>query len=794
MQKIFFLCLFLLFACIPFKAENKKVLVLHSYHPELEWTDHVNKGIRKSINEERDSVAFVYEYLDRKRNVGDTYYHKIVELFTLKFHQNHFDVIIVCDNEALLFALNNRKEFFADIPIVFCGINNYQDSLLAGQKNITGVIEKPDFKATLDLIAQFHPQAKNLYIINDNKTTTARENKKLLFSLEQKNEYRFDFHYWENISPAQIKDSLKHLEKEDVILLSTYNRDTEGNFISYKENRAFIGNDILNPVYTTWFFFMDSPAIGGKMISGEDQGQMAGQMALQILHGKSADAIAVNKKSLSKYIFSYPALQKHHISKSQLPKDAILLHQPPNFYQVNKKIILGIFFTVFVLFSIILILFNAIIRRKRAELSLLEKQQSLEKSYCFQKLNAHIVSLLNSTNDFTLVTDQILKAIIDNYHIGKVSLYHLNSEENIESIIGSNISQRGGGIKELEVEEYFKLRRIINVIKEKGVFVSNDLSNMSQEEQVFYQKREIGSIVLFVIRIGDRIFGIAGFAQKERCEWTEEQVNEFATIVRLISNAWERNVQMKKHLLAEQRNLRAAQMIEQSSRMASIGVMASGITHEINQPLNAIKVNLGAIRYWDKRNSGQLPEFIQGKLESTLKGLNRIDGIIRHMRNFWIAPSQADPLDRVSLNEVVGSAYSLVERQLIEHGVQAAVMLPEEEVMVQANSIQLEQIIINLVVNAIQALDKSSHANKIIHIRVNEEKEQAVLEVEDNATGIDEEIGETLYDPFYSTKTNGGGTGLGMALVKTFVDKLKGSIKYYNNDLGGVTFCVSLNK
>ncbi|MCW3806328.1 sensor histidine kinase [Plebeiibacterium marinum] len=772
-------------------AQRKSVLIFHSYHSGLEWTDNITKGIKKAFTSANDSIELYFEYLDRKRNLGDEYYAQLEKLYLIKTQNWDYDAIIACDNAALDFTLEHRETYFKNTPIIFCGINNYSDDLITNQKNITGIIEDPDFMATISLIKMNHPLVTDLHIINDNKTKTAIENKKVLEKIEKQFPYSLNFHYWENLSINEIANNLKELTYKDAVLLSTYNKDKDGNFISFKKNREFIPKDYSIPVYTTWKFFLYGSVIGGKIISGEDQGYRAGLKALQVVHGVNADSIPINKSSLSEYMFSYEMLKKFNINKRSIPKNSQILGEPQSFYTINKKIIflIAIIFTATII--IILILTKAIIRTLNAEKSLMAKQKDLQKRYQFEKVNAKIVSLLNSTNDFTFVIDKILEEIAENYLIDKVSLYSLNNQARVENVIGSK-TINNSSIRELNKDEYFHLERFIKIVNNEGLFISPDLSNLIAEEKKFYRSRVINAIALFPLKIGENMFGLAALAHHSPIKWSDEQINEITILIRLISNAWERNFQMNKHLKAEQKIAKASQMVSQASRMASIGVMASGITHEINQPLNALRVTVDSIKFWDKRNTGQIPEIVTNKFSTLSKGINRIDEIIKHMRSFWIAPTENDLFEQIDLTRAILNAYSLIERQIKEHHIKCTINIPPEELLVRANFIQVEQILINLVINAIQALDKTSIKNKSIDISIINHEDRAILMVSDNGTGIDSTIGDRLYDPFYSTKKEG--TGLGLALVKTFVDRIKGNINYQNNNNGGVTFYITIFK
>jgi signal transduction histidine kinase len=237
----------------------------------------------------------------------------------------------------------------------------------------------------------------------------------------------------------------------------------------------------------------------------------------------------------------------------------------------------------------------------------------------------------------------------------------------------------------------------------------------------------------------------------------------------------------------EKKELEAMQVVDKASRLASIGVMAAGITHEINQPLNAIKIAADSVLFWHRRNPGNLPEFFLDEMKQISGSAQRIDDIIRHMRSFWINPEIAKS-NRVELGKTLENAVSLINRQIFNHNIDLQIHLSEEELFIESNHIYIEQIIINLIVNSIQALDTEKKKDKKIIVRSFQQEGKAVIEIEDNATGVPLEIGDRLFDPFYTTKNKSDNTGLGLAIVKQMVDRYKGSINYRNNDMGGLSF------
>ncbi|MDD2836355.1 MAG: hypothetical protein PHY05_09430, partial [Methanothrix sp.] len=96
---------------------------------------------------------------------------ELFELYQNKYKNRHFDVIICSDNDAFQFLLNNRDRLFSDSPVVFCGVNFFEDKMLAGQKGFTGVVEAFDLPSVLSLMLKLHPTTEQIVIVNDQTTT-----------------------------------------------------------------------------------------------------------------------------------------------------------------------------------------------------------------------------------------------------------------------------------------------------------------------------------------------------------------------------------------------------------------------------------------------------------------------------------------------------------------------------------------------------------------------------------------------------------------------------------------------
>ncbi len=775
------ICVFLLFLLLVLQvrgSERKKILVLHSYHPSMQWTLHINQGIALALDSVADKIDVDYQYLDTKRNDSEEYRKRINDLYAYKLMQRSYDVAIVVDNNALDFVKKFSNTIFKNTPIVFCGINSYLPQLATGIANITGVAENIDWEGNIQLIHKITPKVKNIAIINDNKTTTAKINKKELKNIENKYLDRFKFIYYEDYSYSDLIDVLRTFRGDTAVFMLTFNIDRDNQFVSFRDNAVELFPNCKVPVYVPWSFYLTDNVVGGKVIYGKTQGEIAAKMALEILAGKSAADIPVYTNPADKYVLNYEIISKLNFDTNKLPSGAVFFNRPKSFYAENRWWLLTIFIVAVTSAVVILVLVRAVIRRRIAEKALKEEQKQLEITVRQEQMLNNVGSLLSSTENFNVVIKKILHLLKKELSIENMAII---SFQNGADYIVAQTSSFNITITEIE--------GLLGRLKENKRFVVSNLANVSNKELLNLKAEKYEALMAYPIATRKKVFGAIICLEKKTYDWLRNIIPSIQAANGLIAGAWERDVLIEDRIAAEQKNMETLRMLEESSRLASVGVIAAGITHEINQPLNTIKITADSILFWEKRNQGKIPEFFARKIQTISEGTARIDSIIKHMRKFWEKP-QIICTEKVNLITAVQSGLSLIKRQIYDHSITLETNFGEEPVFVTATHLQIEQIVINIIVNAIYSLDNSATENKIIKINVHNDIQYGILEIHDNGTGIDAAIQEQIYDPLFTTKSPEYGTGLGMAIVKSFLDRISGKIINYNNNKGGATFVI----
>jgi signal transduction histidine kinase len=216
--------------------------------------------------------------------------------------------------------------------------------------------------------------------------------------------------------------------------------------------------------------------------------------------------------------------------------------------------------------------------------------------------------------------------------------------------------------------------------------------------------------------------------------------------------------------------------IIQSSKMATIGEMATGIAHEMNQPLNIMKI--AAQRLEDGIEEGYaLKEFALERVGVIIEQINRLSGIINHFRVFG-RTNEADIVP-VDICLPVRNAFKLLGEQLKGHDILVNLDLPESLPKIAGSAPRLEQVFINLIVNSRDALsEQKTGTPKTITVKVSFDSAEnlIVIEYNDSGPGINAEIVNRIFEPFFTTKVEGKGTGLGLSISAGIISEHGGSI------------------
>jgi PAS domain S-box-containing protein len=242
---------------------------------------------------------------------------------------------------------------------------------------------------------------------------------------------------------------------------------------------------------------------------------------------------------------------------------------------------------------------------------------------------------------------------------------------------------------------------------------------------------------------------------------------------------------------------RQEQKLIHTERLAGLGEMAAGIAHEINQPLNTISIGLENLLH-EVLNNRVDAVYLQHKADKIFENISRIDHIIDHIRTF--SRSNDGELNAAfSINESIGNALGMIAGQLKHKGIDLIVELDNSLPPVMGNTYKFEQVIINLLMNAKDALEDrqkkvGSGWQKIIGIKSSGTEMNLFVEVSDNGIGIKRHELDKIMLPFHTTKEAGKGTGLGLSISFGIIREMNGNIEVTSKPQAGTTIRIVIPK
>lgn len=358
-----------------------RVLFISSYSYAWETIPQQIEGIRKSLG---DDVTIDYKFMDTK-NVDTA---ENVHLFykSLSYYLSQvpaYDVVIVGDDAAYNFVLVYRK-IFGNTPIVFEGVNNVSKALAMDYNpNVTGIIENQTYGNTIALAKKIYPEAAHIVAIVDN-TVTGLSARKEFYS------YKDEFPDLEfsdiNASEFSQKDLIKSVESFDestILLYILCSNDKDGNVYASAESVQMLSSRAHIPMFSGISIGMGKGLLGGEIVSHEEMGEIAGEMALKILNGEPCENMDVITDSPMTYCFDETVMKRFGISRSMLPDDAKIINHEETFMEQYGKVIriTSVIGGIMVLFIIWLVRDNMHKRKVNDTISSLNKKLNFMARY-----------------------------------------------------------------------------------------------------------------------------------------------------------------------------------------------------------------------------------------------------------------------------------------------------------------------------------------------------------------------------------------------------------------------------
>ncbi|ODA33478.1 diguanylate cyclase [Veronia pacifica] len=318
---------------VSFAQAKTPVLVIHSYHPDFEWSNQVNQGLQEGL--EGTDVEIQTVYLDFKRYHSPELFKQLKALYRIKLAEHNYRAILTVDNAALN-LVNEMADVVGSTPVIFSGLNQYSRERYKNIDLLTGVNEVVSLPDNLQLMSKLHPDAKRVYVILDETPTSEEYWRMFLQQLENMPSLSMDVVPWQGLNYQELMDNVRQVKKDELIYFLSFFKDGDNNYIGHENLLESLSETASVPVYGAGSFMLKYGLAGGVMVDGVTQGWEQAALLKQILaNPDSKMPPVIDGKPLAK--LSFHAIERFSLDKERVSGVEVAL-TPASILKTNPKL------------------------------------------------------------------------------------------------------------------------------------------------------------------------------------------------------------------------------------------------------------------------------------------------------------------------------------------------------------------------------------------------------------------------------------------------------------------------
>jgi len=712
-------------------AESRRVLMLHAFNYTFPATTLIADGARKRLLERSPQPLEIdADFLDLARNTDPGYESRITMFLRAKYEKRPPDVVITLGSVALPFIVRHRDEIAPNAPVVFTSVSPQNYGSLQLPPNITGIISEFNLDKTLALAERLQPETSRLFVIAGSGEVDRRWQSAARKTIEDRKR-KFEATYLFERSYANLLEEVSKIPRDSIVILLTVFADSEGNAFVPAHVAGPLSAASPAPVYAPYDTYIGNGIVGGFVETFESVGVRAADMALQILAGKDPATIAPQTNPEQAYRVDHRAMARWKLEESKLPPDTAVLFKEPTIWTEYRGAVVATIVIVGLQSLIVGALLVQRRRRLRAENLLRESEERMT----FAAAAANI------------------------------GLWQFDRHRN-----------------ELWATEH--CRAMFGIARDAPLTREAFLSAVHPDDLQTATQSLKRSLATEQPAISDVRIVLPG----GEVRW-----------VRMRARSRSEGASRSNHLggifidITEQKSAEAevAQQrleVEHLMRVSVLGELSGSIAHEINQPLTAILSNAQAALHLLAQDSPDVVE-IRDALEEIVHEDNRAGEVIHRLRG--LLKKGERKAEHVNINDLVRSTVGLLNSELIGRDINVRLDLESGESLARGDSVQLQQVLLNLVMNAMDAMASTPTAQRSILISTREAQTGMVdVLVKDRGHGLRPKENGRVFEPFYTTKDHG--LGLGLTLCSTIIQAHQGKLTLANDDGGGAVAVFSL--
>lgn len=708
---------------------RQRVLLLHSFNYSFPATSLIAEAVRKRLVERWSSVEIDAEFLDLARNSEPAHALRVATFVRDKYSQHPPDLVITLGSAAFPFVVKYR-DFIPDVPIVFTSISPQTYSALPAPPKMTGIVTEFDLAKTLLLAERLQPEARRLFVVAGSGEADRRWQpvaRKVIDEHGGKFETTFLF----GLPYSELMAKLSQIPSDAIVIVLTVFADGDGKTFVPAQVAGELAALSPAPLYGPYDTFIGKGSVGGFVETFESVGTAAAEMAIEIMEGRDPATLQPRTNPAQRYRVDYRALQRWGLSEKNLPPATEVLFKTPTIWNQYRGTVLAALLVVGLQTILVVALLFQRRRRRRVENLLKDSEERM--TFAATAANIGLWQINRNTGELWGTEHcRVLFGLAGDTALTREALLSTVHPDDLETAKAAmrNASQAGQ-----------------STFSDVRVVLPNDEVRWIRMRARSYQE-------------GD---GESGQRGGIFVDVTDQKSAEAETALQRVE-------------------------IEHLMRVSVLGELSGSIAHEINQPLTAILSNAQAALHLLARKSPDLAE-VRDALQDIVQEDNRAGEVIHRLRG--LLKKGERKMEHVNINDLVRSTISLLNSELIGRDISLRLDLDHAPFPAQGDSVQLQQVLLNLVMNAMDAMASTPIAQRSIQIATRASRAGMVdILVKDNGHGLRAKENGRVFEPFYTTKSHG--LGLGLALCSTIIQAHQGTLTLVNDERGGAIAKFSL--
>jgi len=660
--------------------------------------------------------------LESARSPGPEDDASMVNFLAARLTRDPVDLVAVFGDPAMRFATRHRPRLFPDVPLLIAGVEERRIlPRFLGPKTVAASI-RYDVATMVEDVLQVLPATRQMVSILG-VSPLERFWSDECHRAFARFENRVQFRWLEGLSVEAMKREVAALPRDSAVIYGMVLRDGDG--LSFEREQALIRLRAVSsaPFFACYESQMGVGIVGGRLHPDRSLGVKAAGVGARILHGEAPSSIQSPPMEVGPPTFDWRELQRWHIAEDRLPPGSSVLFRQPSFWRLYRWYVLGVLAIVALQSWLLAVLLLHRLRRNRAERQFAQSERRLH-----------------------MITDSLPVLIA---YVDRDQRYVFNNRAYEVRFGADPESMRGRTIREVLGNELYDVAR---------PYVERALSGETvtfAAEQTLSPGQRRALEAIYVPDKDDRGV-VRGF---------------FAQVV---------DVTDRKHAEQEARQIRDE--LAHAGRIATMGEMAAALAHELNQPLAAILSNAQAATRFLKAPNPDLTE-LRDILHDIVDDDARAGEVIRRIRSL-VKKDRTDvrPLYvNIILKEVIG----LLHSDAVIRGIVVLHELGPDLPKILGDRIQLQQVVLNLLLNAFDAMRDGLSRDRVVIVRSRLVDSEVLVTVSDSGPGVPPEDMDRLFEPFRSTKP--GGLGMGLSISRSIVASHGGRMWAENNTTRGAT-------